>query len=41
MGNELIPFGLEEDAKTFKSDHFGTKIIKFNDIKEDEVYKLD
>ncbi len=41
MGNELIPFGTMSDAKTFKKDHFGTNIIKFEDIIEDEVYKLD
>ena len=41
MGNELIPFLNEEDAKTFKEDHEGTKIIQFKDIIEKEVYKLD
>ena len=41
MGNELIPFINESDAKTFKDDHSGTKIIRFDKIKEDEVYKLD
>jgi len=41
MGHELIPFEDEEDAKTFKQDHYGKKIIKFEDIVEVEVYKLD
>lgn len=41
MGHELIPFQKEEDAKIFKKDHSGTKIIQFKDIKENEVYKLD
>ncbi len=41
MGHELIPFEHEDDAKTFKNDHRGRVIIKFEDIKEDEVYKLD
>ncbi len=41
MGNELIPFLDENDAKTFYMDHRGTQVIKFEDIKEDEVYKLD
>ncbi len=41
MGHELIPFESEDDAKTFKADHRGKIIIKFEDIKEDEVYKLD
>ena len=41
MGHELIPFEHESDAKTFKDDHIGKSIIKFSDIKEVEVYKLD
>ena len=41
MGHELIPFRLKDDANTFKNDHFGTKIIEFDKIIEDEVYKLD
>lgn len=40
-GNELIPFEKESDAKTFKKDHDGLKIISFNKILEEEVYKLD
>ena len=35
MGEELIPFKNINDATTFKQDHFGEKIIKFGDIKED------
>lgn len=41
MGHELIPFESEEDAKTFKEDHRGRTIIKFEDIKEEAVYQLD
>lgn len=41
MGHELIPFENESDAKIFKTDHRGKGIIKFKDIIEDEVYKLD
>jgi nitrous oxide reductase accessory protein NosL len=41
MGNELIPFENIDDAKTFKNDHRGVKIIQFENIIEDEVYKLD
>ena len=41
MGNELIPFGQESDAKIFSTDHNGKKIIKFDKIVEKEVYKLD
>lgn len=41
MGHELIPFESLADAKIFKDDHKGKKIIKFEDIKESDVYKLD
>ncbi len=41
MGNELIPFIDESDAKTFYMDHRGEQTIKFENIKEREVYKLD
>lgn len=41
MGHELIPFLNEDDAKNFMSDHKGKMIIKFEDIIEEEVYKLD
>lgn len=41
MGDELIPFKNEEEARTFSMDHKGFKIVKFGDIKEQSVYKLD
>jgi len=41
MGNELIPFEQESDAKTFLDDHNGKTIVKFDKITEKEVYKLD
>ena len=41
MGNELIPFEQERDAKTFLDDHNGKTIVKFDKITEKEVYKLD
>lgn len=41
MGHELIPFLNEEDAKSFKLDHLGKKIIEFKDIEEELVYQLD
>jgi nitrous oxide reductase accessory protein NosL len=41
MGNELIPFKNESDAKTFYIDHKGTQIVSFKDITQKEVYKLD
>ncbi len=41
MGNELIPFENESDAKNFYMDHRGTKVIKFSNINAKEVYKLD
>jgi len=41
MGNELIPFAQEADAKTFLHDHNGKTIVTFDKITKDEVYKLD
>jgi nitrous oxide reductase accessory protein NosL len=32
MGSELIPFKTEKDAASFKLDHKGKRILRFNDI---------
>jgi len=37
MGNELIPFETESDAKTFMSDHHGKKIVTFDKIELQEL----
>jgi len=39
MGDELIPFKSESEAKAFSMDHKGIKVLKFKDIKREEVYK--
>ena len=41
MGNELIPFKQKSDAQTFMSDHNGKAIVSFDNIKQEEVLKLD
>lgn len=41
MGDELIPFESESEAKTFYMDHRASKIVKFQDITKEDVYKLD
>lgn len=41
MGNELIAFKDEESAKRFYLDHKGKKILKFDEIKPEAMYKLD
>ncbi|MFT7005073.1 MAG: copper chaperone NosL [Sulfurimonas sp.] len=41
MGDELIPFEKLSDAKTFNMDHKGLKVIKFDEVTAEEVYKLD
>lgn len=41
MGHELIPFSTMEDATTFKNEHRGTKILKFEEITEALAYELD
>ncbi len=38
MGEELIPFKTKEKAQKFLNDHFGKKILKFNEIKEEMLY---
>jgi copper chaperone NosL len=32
MGNELIPFASEADARTFKEDHKGKAVLVFSDV---------
>lgn len=41
MGNELIPFADESDAKAFKFDHKGTDILTFDEVKMPLICKLD
>ena len=41
MGHELIPFEMLEEAKAFKKDHKGVKVLEFTKITADEVEKLD
>lgn len=41
MGDELIPFAKLSDAKTFSLDHKGKKILKFDEIDEKVIKKLD
>ena len=38
MGEELIPFRTREDAQTFKKEHFGKKIVRFDEIREAWLY---
>lgn len=40
MGAELIPFANENDANIFKKDHFGKKILKFDEINIKEIGNL-
>ena len=37
MGEELIPFKKEDEAKKFMTDHFGKKVLSFDEIKESLV----
>lgn len=41
MGDELIPFTKLEDAKTFSLDHKGKRILRFDEIDEIVIKKLD
>ncbi len=38
MGEELIPFKNENEAKKFNQDHFGKKILKFEEIKKEMLF---
>ena len=38
MGEELIPFKTKKEADNFSKSHFGKKILKFEDIKEEFLY---
>jgi nitrous oxide reductase accessory protein NosL len=37
MGEELIPFKNEDEAKKFMADHFGKKVVSFDEIKEETI----
>ncbi len=38
MGEELIPFKDEEQAKKFMQDHFGKKLLKFEEIQKEILF---
>lgn len=40
MGSELIPFKTEKDARSFKLDHKGKGILRFNEITRLTIKKL-
>lgn len=41
MGNEIIPFGKESEAKEFMKDHKGKSLLRFQDITYPVVQGLD
>lgn len=41
MGHELIPFAAEEDAKAFKKDHIGKRIVRFEEVTPKLIGGLD
>ena len=38
MGEELIPFKTKKEADNFSKSHFGKKVLKFEEIKEEFLY---
>lgn len=38
MGEELIPFKTKKEAEDFSKSHFGKKVLKFEEIKEEFLY---
>ncbi len=41
MGNELIPFEKESEAREFMSDHAGKRLLRFGDVAEAVIKGLD
>jgi nitrous oxide reductase accessory protein NosL len=41
MGNELVSFSSKEDALSFKKDHFGKKVLSFEEITPAVISQLD
>jgi len=41
MGHEFIPFSTMQEAENFKKEHRGEKILRFDEITKEQVYKLD
>jgi len=41
MGSELIPFSTEKDAASFRLDHKGKRILRFNEITRQTIKSLD
>lgn len=40
MGSELIPFSTEKDAKSFKLDHGGKRVLRFKEITRQTIQSL-
>ena len=40
MGSELIPFNTEKDANSFKLDHKGKRILRFNEVSRQTIKTL-
>lgn len=40
MGHELVPFRDEKDARSFKADHKGTRILRFTDVSRATIKAL-
>ena len=38
MGEELIPFKNESQAKKFMTDHYGKSLLKFEEIKKEILF---
>jgi nitrous oxide reductase accessory protein NosL len=41
MGNELIPLETEADAAEFLQDHSGRRILRFDQVNQELLQKLD
>jgi nitrous oxide reductase accessory protein NosL len=41
MGHELIPLASEDDAQEFMHDHAGRRILRFDEVRQELLLKLD
>jgi copper chaperone NosL len=41
MGRELVPLATGADADEFRKEHFGTRILRFDDVTLDVIRRLD
>ena len=41
MGHELVPWATRADAEVFLTEHFGARVLRFDDVTQDVIGRLD